>query len=164
MAFSFDFADLSVKAARFDLYETFCAGHPDAFDLVRKLQRAHAVEWDAFEQRSSQLVANLRKPVSYIQTLEGQVSIPALDDTESFEVRRKRRHSLSSLDFPARSLRVPNMRSNTNLNHAATTLFDSGAAREKNSRLVFMDYLIKPVQRICRYPLLLDQLKMGTSF
>ena len=104
----------------------------------------------------------MRKPVSYAQTVEGQVSTPAMDDFESFEARRKRRHSLSSLDVP-RPLRIYNMRSNTNLKQAAAVSPDAGASRD-NSRLVFMDYLIKPVQRICKYPLLLDQLKPGRSF
>jgi hypothetical protein len=145
------------------LYESFCAGHTEALDLVRKLQQAHTVEWDTFEQRSSQLIVDMRKPVSYAQTVEGQVSTPAMDDIESFEARRKRRHSLSSLDVPSRPLRVYNMRSNTNLKQAAAALPAAGASRD-NSRLVFMDYLIKPVQRICKYPLLLDQLKPGRSF
>src|ERR1700730_10096194 len=102
-----------MQAARFDLYETFCAGHPEAFDLIRKLQPANAIEWDACEQRASQLVANLRTPVSYTQHMEGQVSTPTMDGVESFGPRRKRRHSLSSLDGPSRSLGVPYMRSNT---------------------------------------------------
>ena len=158
----FGLTDLSPQAARFDLYETFCAGHTEAFDLVRKVQQAHSLEWDAFEQRSTQLVADLRNPVSCTQTVEGRVPTPTLDDFESFDVHRQRRHSLSSLDVTARPLRVPNMRSNVNLKHASTGPHSGG--REKNSRLVFMDYLIKPIQRICKYPLLLDQLKTGKSF
>jgi len=154
---------LSAQAAHFDLYESFCAGHTEAFDLVRKVQQAHSMEWDAFEQRSSQLVADLRNPVSYTQTVEGSTTTPALDDfvVESFEARRKRRHSLSSLDVPPRPNRV---RSNSNIKHASIGPSDNGVTREKNSRLVFMDYLIKPIQRICKYPLLLDQLKTGKSF
>ena len=155
---------MSEQAAHFDLYETFCAGHPEAFDLVRKLQRTYSAEWDAFEHRASQLVADLRNPDSYTKTVAGQVSALALDEVESFDAHSKRRHSFSSLDGPARSLRVPNIRSNTNLKHSTMDLADMGSSRDKNSRLVFMDYLIKPVQRICRYPLLLDQLKMGKSF
>lgn len=128
------------------------------------MQRVHSVEWDAFEQSSSQLIIDLRKPGSYASTAEGRASTLTLDKVESFEAHKKRRHSLSSLDGPARSLRLPNMRSSTNLKHAATSPPDAGAGGGKNSRLAFMDYLIKPVQRICRYPLLLDQLKMGKSF
>ena len=159
--FWFGLTDLSAQAARFDLYETFCAGHTEAFDLVRKVQQAYSMEWDAFEHRSSQLVADLRNPVAYTQTVEGSATTPALDEFESFEARRKRRHSLSSLDVPARP---PRVRSNSNVKDTFLGPPDNGVIREKNSRLVFMDYLIKPIQRICKYPLLLDQLKTGKSF
>jgi hypothetical protein len=157
----FGLTDLSAQAARFDLYENFCAGHTEAYDLVRKVQQAHSMEWDAFEQRSSQLVADLRNPVCYTQTVEGSATTPALDDFESFEACQKRRHSLSSLDVP---VRPPRVRSNSNIKHGFIGPSDNGVTREKNSRLVFMDYLIKPIQRICKYPLLLDQLKTGKSF
>ena len=40
------------QASRFTIYELFCSGHPQALDLVRKLQEEHAMEWEAFEQRS----------------------------------------------------------------------------------------------------------------
>jgi hypothetical protein len=36
--------------------------------------------------------------------------------------------------------------------------------KDKNSRrLAFLDYMIKPIQRICKYPLLLDQLRPGKT-
>ncbi|CAK5262969.1 unnamed protein product [Mycena citricolor] len=43
-------------------------------------------------------------------------------------------------------------------NTRARTNSKESATKEKSRRLLFQDYLIKPVQRICRYPLLLDQL------
>lgn len=99
----------------------------------------------------------MRKPVSCTQTVEGQASRPSLDqaDAEQAEARRKRRHSLSSLDGVMRSTRAPHLRSNTDVPNAAADT----PIRSLHSRLLFMDYLIKPVQRICKYPLLIDQLK-----
>ncbi|KAI9064856.1 Dbl homology domain-containing protein [Trametes sanguinea] len=42
---------------------------------------------------------------------------------------------------------------------SASALANERRARATGPRLKFMDYLIKPVQRICKYPLLLDQLR-----
>lgn len=147
-----------MQASYFESYETFCSGHSEAFDIIRKIQHEHTVEWDAFEQQSSNLVADMRKPTLRTQTVEGPVSsLPEGDDgTDALEAHRRRRHSLSSLDAPTRTLRA---RPNANLKHTATIPGNTGAGRDKSSRLVFADYLIKPVQRICKYPLLLDQLK-----
>lgn len=99
----------------------------------------------------------MRKSVSCTQTIEGQASEPSLDeaDAEQPEARRKRGHSLSSLDGIMRSNRMPYLRSNTNIPSATADT----AIRSQHSRLLFMDYLIKPVQRICKYPLLINQLK-----
>lgn len=124
---------------------------------MRKIQQDHAPEWDAFEVQASTVVTDMRKPASFTQTVEGQAYRPSLEqaDAEQAEARRKRRHSLSSLDGVRRVTRAPNLRSNTNV---PITTGDT-AVRSQHSRLLFMDYLIKPVQRICKYPLLIDQLK-----
>lgn len=64
---------------------------------------------------------------------------------------RNRTNSLTSLDGGVRSLR-----SRASLKDALVSFPDKGSRR-----LAFADYLIKPIQRICKYPLLLDQLKGG---
>lgn len=151
------------QAAGFELYETFCAGHTEAFDLVRKLQQTHGVEWDAFEQRASHMVADMRKPTAYSHTVEGEATTLPVEEEELLAALRRRRHSLSSLDVSARLPRAQNMRSNLNLQNTLTVP-DGSVGRDKSARLLFMDYLIKPVQRICKYPLLLEQLKVGKSF
>lgn len=97
----------------------------------------------------------MRKPISCTHAVEGQVSRSSLDEVKQAEARRKRGHSLSSLDGIMRSSRTPYLRLNTNF---SSTTADT-SVRSQHSRLLFMDYLIKPVQRICRYPLLIDQLK-----
>ncbi|KAF7981668.1 hypothetical protein HWV62_32794 [Athelia sp. TMB] len=153
---------IKVQAAGFELYETFCAGHPEAFDLVRKLQNAHSQEWESFEQRASHMVADMRKPTSFPQTVEGHSLAPMAEEEELFAALRRRRHSLSSLEAPERLPRSQHL--GANLNATNTSAAPNGiTGRDRSARLVFIDYLIKPVQRICKYPLLIDQLKCGKS-
>jgi len=58
--------------------------------------------------------------------------------------------SLTTLDNAVRTLR---------LRHPSTKDSSGESKRDSSgSRITFVDYLIKPVQRICKYPLLLDQL------
>lgn len=107
--------------------------------------------------------------------LEPQAQNPLPAQGQVFNGRtglvRKRTHSLTSMDNAVRSLRFKtNIGGGSRETEPVPPLpleFTSGKVRsEKTSashRLVFTDYMIKPVQRICKYPLLLDQLKMGKS-
>ncbi|KAI0692570.1 hypothetical protein BC835DRAFT_47990 [Cytidiella melzeri] len=157
----------SQQAAAFEIYETFCPGHNEATDLIRTVQENHPVEWDAFEQRCSLRVSHAFDP-------QGSPSTGSL--------KSKRRHSLSSLALPMPALSpfvslVPmplsatipvktepasvhaHKRKGSGDVVGASSLASAGA-NSQAGRLKFLDYLIKPVQRICKYPLLLDQLKV----
>ena len=135
--------------------------------LVRRVQQQYPIEWEAFEQLCSALVSDMLE--AHIQLGNGkagvQVSHPAShqgrDTTPSPVVASKERKptpSLTSTDLAVRSLRS---RANGG---SKDFLLPSDARKDNGSRrLAFMDYMIKPVQRICKYPLLLDQLKPGKS-
>jgi RhoGEF domain len=67
---------------------------------------------------------------------------------------RKRAKSLTSLDGTARPLR-----SRQSIVMTKDFVVFPSELRDKGvRRIAFADYLIKPIQRICKYPLLLDQL------
>ncbi|KAF9247353.1 hypothetical protein BU15DRAFT_84864 [Melanogaster broomeanus] len=157
-------------ASSFDQYQSFCSGHSDAVDLVRKVQQGYPAEWDAFEQRCAALAAEMHLDASLCFT-RGEVSEELMDPSASlklaFEARRKRRHSLSSLDPSYRPQSIHQAFSNVRPGAPILSASESGHSDKDTSsrrpRLMFMDYLIKPVQRICRYPLLLDQLQETTS-
>jgi hypothetical protein len=92
-----------------------------------------------------------------------------MDSLRGSTTSQRRRHSLSSLALPMSLSPTP-----VPLSHAKSDPLP-GKHKRKGSedvsavsparpgvqagRLKFLDYLIKPVQRICKYPLLLDQLK-----
>ncbi|KAK0230944.1 hypothetical protein IW262DRAFT_1445230 [Armillaria fumosa] len=141
---SFVSTKFATEASRFNSYEVFCAGHPEAIDIVRRVQQQYPNEWDLFEQRCSILVGDL----------VGTDSSPIDSDPASFAPvgmpLKKRRTSVSSLEG-VRTL----------VSRSGTTREQVQDPRRDKKRLIFLDYLIMPVQRICRYPLLLDQLKPG---
>lgn len=66
----------------------------------------------------------------------------------------KRTTSLTSIDNAVRRAR-----SRTNSKEGPT----DGRKEKHSHRLAFLDYMIKPIQRICKYPLLLDQLRTGNT-
>lgn len=148
------------------MYQSFCSGHPEAFDLVRKVQQEFPAEWETFEQSCATIAAEMRINGS----LHSITDKEAEDDdgadgtlSENELIARRRRHSLSSLDAPSCRQSISRVSSNANLKASITSTSESGHSDRgqtgMKSKLAFMDYLIKPVQRICRYPLLLDQLQ-----
>lgn len=105
----------SLKGPSFHLYEEFCSGHPEALDVIRKVQSLP--EWDMFERRCAVVAAD-------------ELSDERVKGTAPVHVRRH------STDDPKAARDLPRI-----------------------SKLTMRDFLIKPVQRICRYPLILQQLQ-----
>ncbi|KAH8830431.1 hypothetical protein DL96DRAFT_942644 [Flagelloscypha sp. PMI_526] len=125
----------TTEAPKFTIYERFCARHQESLDIVRRLQNQHRLEWDLFERQSA----------SKVFELLGLFHKGSPSTKSSTKSHRRRSHSVASLDaFPSI--------------HETTEL------PRRVSRLTFLDYMIKPIQRICKYPLLLDQLRRkGTA-
>ncbi|KAG2154943.1 uncharacterized protein EDB93DRAFT_1051011, partial [Suillus bovinus] len=151
------------RAHEFQLYQSFCSGHPEAFDLVRKVQQEFPAEWETFEQSCATIAAEMRidgllQSTTNKEAEDDDVADGTLNENES--IARRRRHSLSSLDANSCRQSISRVSSNANLKTSVASTSESGHSdRGIKSKLAFMDYLIKPVQRICRYPLLLGQLQ-----
>ncbi|KAF8165545.1 hypothetical protein B0H34DRAFT_647537 [Crassisporium funariophilum] len=154
----------ATEASRFNAYQSFCAGHPEALDILRKTYQQHPMELDAFEHRCAAMVADMldtgTKPAKSEPRPNsscGFVGTPSdMDPSQTLTVEdRKRTMSLTSLDGTVRSLRP---HSNSVMSKDSV-VFPTETKRETTSRrIAFADYLIKPIQRICKYPLLLNQL------
>ncbi|KAH6915127.1 hypothetical protein BKA70DRAFT_566962 [Coprinopsis sp. MPI-PUGE-AT-0042] len=142
-------AKFATEASRFHAYQTFCAGHLEAVDLVRKVSHQHLHEWEAFEQRCSVMVSDLEASKVPESEPKPSGSLSPIQD-------RTRAVSLTSLDGAVRSLRL----------RCPSREAQHTPERKKEPpirRITFVDYLIKPIQRICKYPLLLDQLLTATG-
>jgi hypothetical protein len=130
----------------------FCTGHPEALQLVHRAQHHYPVEWEAYEQHCASLIINMAgqapgsRPESPRSRSEGEEQVPQGLPASK---RRKRTNSLTSLDGA-----VSKVRSLANLKETS-----ADGRKDKHHRLAFLDYMIKPIQRICKYPLLLDQLR-----
>lgn len=154
------------RAHEFHLYQSFCSGHPEAFDLVRKVQQEFPAEWETFEQLCATIAAEMHIDGSFLSAIDKEAEDDDAADgnlSENELIARRRRHSLSSLDAHSYQQSISRVSSNANLKASVTSASESGHSDQgrtgRQSKLTFMDYLIKPVQRICRYPLLLDQLQ-----
>ena len=151
---------MAIQASRFNAYQAFCAGHTEALDIIRKAVQQFPSEFDTFEARCTTTVSDW-------EAIDEDLAL-ALDSQSSSSSRgspsaqpnalpcedRKRAVSLTSLDCAVRTLRP---------RHSMSVVNDSTPVQEPRRerpppRISFSDYLIKPVQRICKYPLLLDQL------
>lgn len=118
------------------------------------------MEWESYEQRCSLLVA---------QDLELAMAPGKADESsdsgDSPEInRKKRRHSTPALSVPMETLIADLTAVPTKSNPGKDRMRKASDAPHRRAqsqvgRLKFLDYLIKPVQRICKYPLLLSQLR-----
>ncbi|KAG5648921.1 hypothetical protein DXG03_000270 [Asterophora parasitica] len=154
----------ATESSRFASYQSFCAGHPEALDLLRKVSSQHPLEWDAFEQRCSALVSELElNTTANTETAKSLVTeeLNPLPPTGLPPKERSRSASMSSIEGAVRTLR--SRASNIPSRDAVNFPIESVKKERSAPRLAFIDYMIKPVQRICKYPLVLDQLRRGKS-
>ncbi|PPQ77667.1 hypothetical protein CVT25_011102 [Psilocybe cyanescens] len=151
----------ATEASRFNAYQSFCAGHPEAMDIIRKGFQQFPLELDAFEHRCATMVSDMLEAGSKPAASEPKHASSVGSDSPTNQSQnlnvddRKRAMSSSSLDGGVRPTRP---RSGL-LVTKDSVVFPSESRREKATpRIAFTDYMIKPIQRICKYPLLLDQL------
>ncbi|KAJ7638991.1 hypothetical protein FB45DRAFT_827670 [Roridomyces roridus] len=136
-------AKFATEASRFDAYQTFCIGHPKALQVVHLVRDQHPAEWEAYEQQCASMVASMNGESSSCTTSPDRSPERA---PQSF-MGRKKTSSLTSVDDAVRRVRSR-----------------ANSIKERSThRLAFLDYMIKPIQRICKYPLLLDQLRSRNS-
>lgn len=162
------------KAATFNVYEAFCAEHPGAIEIVKSIQRKRPVEWDAFERHCTELLAaNLIPDDGSPQerdsaaekeedTSLGERYPDADSNVQDEEVLHCQQLPTTSLDNNS-PLPWGYSHSSHDLTRVAVTSSkdtkkENFAERDPRLRLQFEDYLIKPVQRICKYPLLFGSL------
>jgi hypothetical protein len=157
---------LSRKATLFNVYEVFCAEHPGALEIVKNIRHKRPSEWDTFERHCTTLIA---------ANLDDQAQgHSGADEEEGEDSRLKEQHMDADvskeeepshlLPHPTSSSELPgHPRSDHDPRRAAVTVGRNArkeklTERDPRLRLQFTDYLIKPVQRICKYPLLLGAL------
>lgn len=150
-------------------YKAFCSRHGEALALIREAEKRHA-DWDAFERHCADILRltqrahkhNSSRPPSGATT----PSVWATNSPASYFVP-----VASSSATPS-----PNLASGSTSTLTATTASGSnpGSAavtpgtapsvmRQNSSRLLFRDFLIKPIQRLCLYPLVLQTLQKHSS-
>lgn len=133
---------------------------------MKSLQRKRPVEWDAFERRCIELVAASLVRADDLQERDGAVDeedepslrdwCPEVDTNTQDEELPHGQRPTTSLDNNQPPL-YGRSRSNHDLKRASVS---ASKERDPRLRLQFEDYLIKPVQRICKYPLLLGTLTL----
>ena len=146
------------QAQSFKLYKSFCSTHSEAAELVQRAKRESPTDWEAWEKRcrKSMLDNHRCNSLSVPSTstvvqseLDGDSSPgPQASVLRSLTVRSNRPHSFMS-SKPSRA--------NTAPSHLTSRHNHRGNGQ--TPRLELLDHMIKPVQRICKYHLLLDQLK-----
>ena len=125
----------------FDLYDDFCARHGEAIDIVRQIESRP--EWEAFERQCGSRAATTPAAALSDSNFSPFFNQPLGSSTSTVQ-----NSSGSTLTLPLDSPPVLTPTS-------AATATSSGST--PRSKLRFHDYAIGPIQRICRYPMMIGQ-------
>ncbi|UZJ51650.1 hypothetical protein CBS101457_000970 [Exobasidium rhododendri] len=140
------------SAPQFNLYQLFCSRHTEALVLIREAEKRHGGDdFAAYERMCSNIIrGQLRNGrgdrYTHSRRSSAGTSTPL---------------ALSSMTDESQTIHATSSSSSSpNLASGATTPSGSFASlsRQNTSRLLFADYLIKPIQRLCLYPLVLNSL------
>lgn len=130
------------------MYEPFCAGQPEANDIVARIARKSKDAWETYERRCAELAGlehGRRKRTSSLNKVAAKQTTAPSSYRTSIDGLPIRRHS-----FGAVLLHTAPSESPVELEEEEQ---DKDASRV--TRLKLVDYLVKPMQRVTRYPLLL---------
>ncbi|SPO21493.1 uncharacterized protein UTRI_00980_B [Ustilago trichophora] len=143
-------------------YKAFCSRHGEALALIREAEKRHG-DWDAFERHCADILKVTRlaqkggsRPPSGANTPSVWANSPSSYFTPMVS------STSSTLASGSTSTLVAGSGSNPG---SASVTPGSGpsAMRQNSSRLLFRDFLIKPIQRLCLYPLVLQTLQKHSS-
>jgi hypothetical protein len=140
---------LTSAAPNFDLYQLFCSRHAEALLLIREAEKRHGGDdFAAFERMCG-------------NQIRGHAQGSRLINTPS---RRSSGGSATPLGLGTLSYLTAVEDSASTPASGTTTPSGSFASvsRRSSGRLLFADYLIKPIQRLCLYPLVLNSLHKYT--
>ena len=149
------------------MYEVFCAEHPGALETVKNIRHKRPSEWDTFERHCTALIAaNLDDQAqghSGADEEEGEVSRSKEQHMDA-DASKEEEPSHPTFSFEGLPPLLPGHPHSDHDPRRAAVIVGRNARKDKLTerdprlRLQFTDYLIKPVQRICKYPLLLGAL------
>ncbi|PWZ03378.1 hypothetical protein BCV70DRAFT_170063 [Testicularia cyperi] len=133
-------------------YKTFCSRHGEALALIREAERRHT-DWDAYERHCAEILRLTRGAHR-----SGAASRPPSGaTTPSMFVNYSASHftPIVATTSTQSGTGIASMTSSA----SAIPGMLHGTIRQTSSRLLFRDFLIKPIQRLCLYPLVLQTLQ-----
>ncbi|PWN50669.1 hypothetical protein IE53DRAFT_368711 [Violaceomyces palustris] len=133
-------------------YQVFCSRHGEALAVIREAERRHS-DWEAFERRCAEILKISRSAMWAASRPSSGTTTPSNQSQSPSPV---------SYFTPILPLTPANASGTGSTATSASTSVHS-LIRQNSSRLLFRDFLIKPIQRLCLYPLVFQTLLKYTS-
>ncbi|CEH12380.1 Invasion-inducing protein TIAM1/CDC24 and related RhoGEF GTPases [Ceraceosorus bombacis] len=155
---------------RFAIYQDFCSRHGEALSLVRDAERRHGGDdWRSYERCCSNILRGFSRSPTPRNGLSransnqgtssaGSLGIAPMTPTATIAplsplYDHARAPSSPDQAFGASFIQLPLVAT-----PASETSSTGGMLRDGAARLLFSDYFVKPIQRLCLYPVVLSTL------
>ncbi|KDQ15407.1 hypothetical protein BOTBODRAFT_173897 [Botryobasidium botryosum FD-172 SS1] len=136
------------EANNFSVYEAFCSDHSEVVDALRRTESRSKNEWGRFEKAcasaASELGGSSRRVSGALPN--SAPDLPASPTSPQWP------------PSPPPPTSAPPTRTHFRRHSMDTASLSPSSAGTSGHKLAFQEYLIKPIQRLCQYPLLLGQL------